>query len=96
MKKIFVILFVLAVMISSFSITVFADEIHDTESVDYVLECYEELENEIDAVSISLIVVSVFAAGSLCWNIISNYRINVLKEELNEHVNKNKNKRKKR
>ena len=94
MKKIIAVILVVVLMLSMCTIIAYA-EVETEQTVEYAIDCLDALETEIDVVSGCLIVVSIIAAGSLCWNIILNYKLSVLKYQLEEHIDK-KNKKKKK
>lgn len=92
MKKIVAVILAVIMLLSVFTVIAYA-ETESEQTVEYALDCLDTLETEINVVAICLIVVAIIAAGSLCWNIILNYKLNSTRYQLEEHINK-KNKKK--
>lgn len=94
-KKIFALLLVIAVMLSTVSIVCFAADAAteaETQSIRDVIAVMDTLENEIKAITITVIVMAVLLAVSLCWNIILRYKINTMKDSFEAHITKKKKK----
>ncbi len=94
MKKIVAVMLAMIIMLGMCTIIAHAEG--ETEpTVEYALDCLETLEAEINAIAIVLIIVGVIAAGSICWNIVLNYKLSITRHQLTEHLDKkNKKKRK--
>jgi hypothetical protein len=69
----------------------------DIDTLDEVIDCMIELENEIDVLVFVLIAVVIMAAVAIGWNIFTRYKLNRLKDDFDAYVaskNKKKNNKK--
>ena len=96
-KKIFALLLVLAIMLSSVSVMCLAADTNtkvdaEEQSLRDVIACMDALESEIKTITIVVIIAFVLLAVSLCWNIILRYKINTMKDSFEAHITKKKKK----
>ena len=82
-------------MLSTVSVVCFAADAAaeaETQSIRDVIAVVDILENEIKVMTISIIVIAVLLAVSLCWNILLRYKINTMRDSFEAHIAKKKKK----